>query len=61
MTFFMQHDDPHHMHADPFYLYLFLILAPILLIVCIYAGYTLMNYLDKRDDRKQEQFEEKKK
>jgi hypothetical protein len=57
----MQHDDPHHMHADPIYLYLFLILAPILLIVCIYAGYKLMNYLDKRVDRKQEQFEEKKK
>lgn len=58
---FLQHNYPHHLHPDPFYLYLALILAPILLIACIYAGYKLMKYLDKRADRKQEQFKEKKK
>ncbi len=60
MMFFLQHNDPHHLHASPYYFYWFLVLAPILLIFMIYAGYKLMNYLDKRADCEQEELEKKK-
>lgn len=48
----MQDNDPHHMHPDPNQIYYFLILSVILLVVMFYCGAKLMNYLDKRYERK---------
>lgn len=49
---YLQDNDPHHMHPDPNQVYYFLILAVILVVVVFYVGPKLMNYLDKRYERK---------
>jgi hypothetical protein len=45
---FLQDNDPHHLHADPTYLYAFFILAPILSVLILFVGWKLMNYLENR-------------
>ena len=49
----MQDNDPHHMHPDPNYIYYFVILAVILVVVTLFAGWKLMSFLDNRYERKE--------
>ena len=49
----MQDNDPHHMHPDPNYIYYFVILAVILVVVTLFAGWKFMSFLDNRYERKQ--------
>lgn len=51
---FLQDNDPHHLHAEPNYIYLYLILAPIMMAVVFYATWKLMTFLDSRRDRADE-------
>lgn len=48
---FLQDSDPHHLHAEPNYLYAYFILAPIIMAVVLYAGWKLMTFLESRQDR----------
>ena len=50
----LQDNDPHHLHGNPDYFYLYFILAPILMAVVLYVCWRLMNYLDNRKDKKQQ-------
>ena len=43
-----QADDPHHFHPNFNYLYVFLIVAPVITFVVIYLGLKLGTYLDLR-------------
>lgn len=51
---FLQDNDPYHLHAEPNYIYLYLILAPIMMAVVFYATWKLMTFLDSRRDRADE-------
>lgn len=48
----LQDNDPHHLHPDPSYFYLYLVLAPILIAAVFYVCWKLMNYLDNRKTEK---------
>ncbi len=54
MVMILQDNDPHHMHADPFYFYAFFILAPIVVAATVYVGWKLMTYYENRKSRNDE-------
>jgi F0F1-type ATP synthase membrane subunit b/b' len=45
---FLQDNDPHHMHPDFNYVYVFIVLAVIWGVAMLFAAPKLMNYLDNR-------------
>jgi large-conductance mechanosensitive channel len=49
---FLQDNDPHHLHPDPYSIYYFVILAVILVALTLFAAVKLMNFLDNRYERK---------
>lgn len=50
----LQDNDPHHLHADPFYFYAFFILAPIVAVATIYVGWKLLTHYENRKSRQDE-------
>lgn len=50
----LQDNDPHHLHADPFYFYAFFILAPIVVAATVYVAWKLIAYYENRKDRQDE-------
>lgn len=56
----LQDSDPHHLHANSDYFYLYFILAPILMALVLYVCWKLMNYLDNRKNKNQTPHERKK-
>lgn len=49
----LQDNDPHHLHSNSDYIYLYFVLAPILIAAVFYVGWKLMNYLDNRKTKNQ--------
>lgn len=50
----LQDNDPHHLHQNFDYFYVYLVAAPILMAVVIYVCWKLMNYLDNRKTKNQQ-------
>lgn len=50
---FLQDYVPHHLHPNPYDVYIFLFLAVILVAAVLYGGTKLMNYLDNRKESEQ--------
>ena len=48
----MQDNDPHHLHPSEWELFIFLIVAPILVFLVVYGGVKFMSYWDKRKSRR---------
>lgn len=45
---FLLADDPHHMHTDMDHFYYFLVLAIVLVVVMLIAGWRILTYLERR-------------
>jgi len=56
----LQDSDPHHLHPDFSYFYLYLILAVVLGAAMLYGGVKLMRYLDNRAESKAAEKDESK-
>ncbi|MEW6362789.1 MAG: hypothetical protein AB1477_11830 [Acidobacteriota bacterium] len=48
----LQDNDPHHMHPDFTYVYVFVVLAVIFAVAIMFAAPKIMSYLDNRYERK---------
>jgi hypothetical protein len=44
----MQDQDPHHFQPDPTYFYVFIVLAPLLVMAIIYFGMKIVNRMETR-------------
>jgi uncharacterized membrane protein len=48
----MQDNDPHHLHPSGWEIYIYWIVAPLLVALTLYGVMKLMNYLDDRKKRR---------